>query len=225
MNATIIPIRLAVSNVFAVRAEKTIIVDSSNPGNGQRILDRLARHGIQPRDISLIFLTHGHMDHFGSAPELRQLTGAPIALHPGDADMVRAGRNLEMQPTGLQGRLLAPLFRQQIAPFEPDIWLDEGFDLSAYGVTGRIIATPGHSPGSVSLLLPDGNALVGDLLRGGHLGGALLPHQPEYAYFYDDFAQMQRSIHEFMRLKPRRLYVGHGGPLDSDAVTRRFNNQ
>lgn len=224
MNTAIIPIRLTFSNVFAIRAEKTIIVDSGNPGNGQRILNRLAQHGVQARDISLILLTHGHMDHFGSAPELRQLTGAPIALHPGDAANVRAGRNPEIQPTGLQGRLFAPMFRQQITPFEPDIWLDAGFDLSAFGADGRLYETPGHSPGSVSLLLSDGSALVGDLLRGGHLGGLLLPRQPEYAYFYDDLAQMQRSIRDFMSLRPRRLYVGHGGPLDADAVARRFPN-
>ncbi|MGW7463857.1 MBL fold metallo-hydrolase, partial [Streptomyces xantholiticus] len=57
-------------NTYLVLGRRAVVVDAGTPGNGRRIYDQVARHGVDPRDIALIVLTHGHIDHFGSATEL-----------------------------------------------------------------------------------------------------------------------------------------------------------
>lgn len=64
-------------------------MDTGNPGRPDRILARLAECGVAPGDMRLILLTHGHVDHFGSAAELCERTGAPVAIHALDAEAVR----------------------------------------------------------------------------------------------------------------------------------------
>jgi hydroxyacylglutathione hydrolase len=168
-------ISLPLVNSYLVRGERWLLVDSGAPGDEHRILRAAAAHGVQPGDIGLILLTHGHVDHFGGAAALRALTGAPVAVHHADAGILRSGRNPDLAALGWEGRLFRPFLPWSAPPLEPDIVFDDDFTLHAYGLDATILATPGHSPGSITLLLPDRTMIVGDLLRGGYLGGRLLP--------------------------------------------------
>lgn len=90
---------------------------------------------------------------------------------------------------GLRGRILARLlahlpFRTRAA----DIDADEGSRLDAFGISGSILYTPGHTPGSISGLLDSGDAIVGDVIMGGWAGGAIRPSQPNFHYFADGCA-------------------------------------
>lgn len=67
-----------------------------------------------------------------------------------------------------------------------DIPLCDGMKLNEFGVDATIMETPGHTPGSVSVFLPDGDAIVGDLLMGGIMGGAYLASKPNFHYFADN---------------------------------------
>ncbi len=64
-------------NAYLLLGRRPVIVDAGTPGSGRKIYDRITAHGVDPTDVSLIVLTHGHIDHFGSAAELHRLTGAP----------------------------------------------------------------------------------------------------------------------------------------------------
>lgn len=79
--------RLAYDHVNAyviVGPEGVALVDTLEQGRERWLLDELAELGIEPGDLDLIVLTHGHGDHAGSAAALRAITGAPIAIGAGD---------------------------------------------------------------------------------------------------------------------------------------------
>ncbi len=222
-NSTVTAIPMTIANAYLVQDERPILVDAGGPGSAGQILEALAKSGVGPKEISLILLTHGHADHFGSAAELGRLTGAPVAVHELDTEAVRRGRNPTLPATRLRGSLLKPFLPQAAPPVEPDIVFRRETSLEEYGVRGRVIETPGHTAGSVSVWLPGGEAIVGDVMMGGHLGGAFRTGVPRYHYFAEDLGRVRESIGKILDLSPKRIYVGHGGPLDPGAVRRRFS--
>jgi glyoxylase-like metal-dependent hydrolase (beta-lactamase superfamily II) len=217
------PLRLKLSNAYLITGERPILVDAGSPGEADRILSAIRNKSVEPHTLALILLTHGHIPVTGSAGEIRRRTGAPIAIHSMDAEMLRMGHNAPMRPTTLIARLAAPIVQAQRAePTHPDLVLDGPRSLRDFGVDGRVIETPGHTPGSISLLLADGDAVVGDLLMGGFLGGLVRRGVPNVAYFQEDDRDAQRSLRTVLASGARRLWVGHGGPLSSDRVMTRF---
>lgn len=221
----IVPIRLPLANAYLVIDEGAILVDAGYAGDEERIVRALTAEGLGPRDLRLILLTHGHGDHIGAAAAMGRLSGAPVAIHAADEAMATTGRNGPLTPTRPTAALMAALFgklMRPVPPCPPDLLVGEGEDLAPYGVRGRLLHTPGHTDGSLSLLLAGGAALVGDLLMGGHLGGALAPGRPRYHYFAASREQVGASLGRVLSLGPRQLYVGHGGPLAAEAVARRF---
>ncbi len=222
----IVQINAGQVNVFLLRgAGGGVLVDAGNPGSEARILDRLAAQGVSPDALRLILITHGHLDHFGSAAALREKSGAPVAVHALDADALRQGVH---QPDSLKpsNRLVGCVMRvmrgmQKFAAagpslgFEPDIVFTDPFRLDDYGVAGRVIPTPGHTPGSVSVLLDSGDLILGDSVMGQMLGLIRRPGPPLVAW---DLARNWESVRQVMALGPRRIYVGHGGPFEVDEV-------
>jgi hydroxyacylglutathione hydrolase len=218
----IIPIKLSFSNAYLVRGHKTILVDTGMPGEGEKILRAIARAGIKPGDISLILHTHAHVDHAGSTAVLARQLGIPTAVHPADAAMLQAGKMNAITPLRLEARLVKLLVNRPFPAVTPDLLLDNDFDLSSFGVEGCILPTPGHTAGSISLLLPDGTAVVGDVMMGGVMGGALFGARPNYHYFAEDVTAVHTSIRSLLAAGVQTFYVGHGGPLRRAAVEKRF---
>jgi glyoxylase-like metal-dependent hydrolase (beta-lactamase superfamily II) len=103
--------------------------------------------------------------------------------------------------------------------FEPDILIEGEMDLKKFGVDGKIIHTPGHTPGSASVILPGGEVIIGDLI----MRGMLRWWQPNYPLFADNMAQLDESIQLILRSKPTKIFSGHGGPFNPKAVQRRFS--
>jgi len=106
-------------------------------------------------------------------------------------------------------------------PVEPDILINKELDLKPYGVKGKIVSTPGHTPGSLSVILAGGKAIVGDLL----MGGFILKRKPRYPLFAHDRKRLERSIKMILKLKPTILYTAHGGPLNPENVARYIMKQ
>ncbi|HRI56889.1 MAG TPA: MBL fold metallo-hydrolase [Anaerolineae bacterium] len=217
-------IKLSFSNAYLVQDRRTILVDTGMPGEERKILQAAEKAGVKAGDIRLILHTHGHVDHAGSTAALAKLLDVPIAIHRGDETLLRSGRMNPLQPLRLEARLIRPLVDNPFPPVAPDLLVDETTDLAEFGVQGRLLSTPGHTAGSISLLLPNGEAIVGDVMMGGYVGGNLLGTRPNYHYFADDLAAVRQSIHTLLAAGVQTFHVGHGGPLAKGAVTRLFNS-
>jgi len=121
--ATVIQIRLSLSNSFLVVGERPVLVDTGSPKDGKKLLRKLAQHGVQGQDLALILHTHGHSDHCGSTKQLKEATSAPTAIHPADAAVMETGRNQATKPTSIGAKLLHWLVNDEFPPVRPDILL------------------------------------------------------------------------------------------------------
>jgi glyoxylase-like metal-dependent hydrolase (beta-lactamase superfamily II) len=208
-------------NAYLLLGRRPVIVDAGTPGSGRKIHDRITALGVDPADVSLIVITHGHIDHFGSAAELRRLTGAPVAGHIADLGPYRSGRARDPYlPTGPMGRVMARSrkLHTRVEPVEPDVLIRGETGLEDFGLAARIMPTPGHTAGSVSVLTDDGDLVAGDLIAGSFMG--LIPARPANPPFHDDPRQNLASLREMLALNPTSLHVGHGTALDPGRVRR-----
>ncbi|MEU4492230.1 MBL fold metallo-hydrolase [Streptomyces sp. NPDC023998] len=208
-------------NAYLLLGRRPVIVDAGMPGSARTIYDQVARHGVDPTDIALIVITHGHIDHFGSAAKLHRLTGAPVAGHVADLEPFRTGRAREPYlPTGPMGRFLDrnKNLHVQTDPFEPDVLVRGETNLDDFGIAARIMPTPGHTAGSVSVLTDTGDLVAGDLIANSFMG--VIPGKPANPPFHDDPLRNLASLREMLALNPTRLHVGHGTALDPDRVRR-----
>jgi glyoxylase-like metal-dependent hydrolase (beta-lactamase superfamily II) len=218
----IIQIRLGFSNAYLVLGQRPILVDTGNPGEVEPLQRAMAQHGVAARDLALILHTHSHMDHAGTTRALKALSGAPVAIHVKDADLLRRGENGVVTPYGWLGRLTKPFVVKPYEGVEPDVVIERERELSAYGVNARLLFTPGHTAGSLSILTDSNEAIIGDLMMGGFTNGAFGADQPGYHFFVNDLEAAHASIRKLVSLAPARMYVGHGGPLPLEKVRTRF---
>lgn len=203
--------------MYAVKTEAgVVLVDSGYPGKGQETIIKLHKLGIKMTDITLIIITHARLDHYGGAYELKQLLEVPVAIHQADAEVLINGTDYPLEPDGLKSILMAGIFKVKyrkakplFVPFRPDILIDSKTDLRIYGFNGSILETPGETPGSISLLFEDGQAIVGDLLNRGILWGR--PDYPPYPQNLDD---VKASLRILLSYYPEVLYTGHTKPVD-----------
>ena len=194
-----------------------ILVDAGCPRYERRILRRL--RSLENGSLRLIFVTHAHLDHYGSAAALRRLTGAPIAIHRADAAAMAEGET----PIGsVRGsgwlmwtllRLFEPYVRPEPTP--PDLLLDDGDDLRPYGLDATVLHTPGHTPGSSSLVVEGRIAFVGDLLS-----TAIRPRVQRS--FADDWSLIPHSLARLQGLRPDWVYAGHGRRALSGSALQRL---
>ena len=222
INQVVIPVPMGTVTAYLVKGNRTILVDAGNPGSAAKILKRAAAHGIDQKQISLIVLTHAHRDHTGDLPALKQATGAAVAAHRDEAEALRRGVNQHLKPTGLTGRIFKLFVKEKEQEkgqaVVPDLFINKELDLKPYGIKGKIISTPGHTPGSVSVILTGGEAVIGDLL----MGGFIRRRSPGYPLFAHDLRRVERSLKLVMKLKPRIVYASHGGPFKPEVINKRL---
>jgi glyoxylase-like metal-dependent hydrolase (beta-lactamase superfamily II) len=153
--------------------QEAILVDTGTAGCSGRVQKALAEYELGLQDLKLIFITHTHYDHTGSAAELRRKSGAPLLVQEKEAEALRRG--VSLMPAGATplGRTLVSavsLLGKKEGSFEavePDYTFAEEYDLMPFGFPGKVFHTPGHSEGSACLIGEEnGDCFVGDTLFG-----------------------------------------------------------
>ncbi|MCZ7373951.1 MBL fold metallo-hydrolase [Micromonospora sp. WMMC250] len=172
-----------------------------------RIVRGLAAIGKVPADVTRIVLTHAHPDHAGGAAEMSRRTGAPVAAHVGDVPYAEEGRAPVSDPTVTGGRLFARLNSGRFPAVRVAQPLADG-DVLDVGGGLRVVHTPGHSPGHVSLLHEPTRLLVtGDALFN-ILGVRYSPK-----VLCSNFQMTQQTAHVFGELEYDLAAFTHGPEL------------
>ncbi|MFA7695191.1 MAG: MBL fold metallo-hydrolase [Methanoregula sp.] len=213
----VLPIPLGHVNAFLIRGSRPVIVDTGLPGSAPKILSVLKKEGFAPWDLALIIITHAHPDHSGCAAALAGATGAPVLVHAGEADYLSTGASAPARPTALLGHLFGLMIKKNATAPElavtPVIRIDALYRLDAFGVDGTIIPTPGHTNGSLSVILATGECIAGDLVTG------MFPAtEPRLPIFAEDPDAARESIRTILAANPKIIYAGHGGPFTREQV-------
>ncbi len=218
-DTTIHRAQLSISNVYAIEAPGgTVLVDAGDPGQDADVLRALEMAEVDRGSVRLIVVTHAHADHTGGAPALSRALGAPIALGRGDVATAARGRNPPLRATSATASLLELVLTQDFEAYTPAVIIDGCLDLHPYGVPGVAWSTPGHTPGSSVVILDGGDAIVGDLVAGGYLGGLVAPDVPTEHYFQDDPPRVRAILEWLLSRGVRRFFLGHGGPTNADRL-------
>jgi glyoxylase-like metal-dependent hydrolase (beta-lactamase superfamily II) len=201
-------------NVYLWQASHGLtLIDTGVPGSGPAVLAAIQALGHRPNDVAEIVLTHFHRDHTGSAAELAQQTGARVLAHRADAGVI-AGREPPVPPdlTELERPLAQMIFGDlsrlpgpQPPPVEVEP-VDDG-DVTAGG--GTIFAVPGHTPGSIALLVP-GVLFTGDSV-------ASSAGVPILGPFNIDRPAAIAAVRKQALLDYDTACVGHGQPVAGSA--------
>ena len=222
MRLSIHPFKMSITTQYAVRGDGVILIDSGPFPNEPQFKHALQAAAIEAGEIQLIVLTHGHFDHTGSVQMIKELSGAKVLLHEADQDLLVESN--PVVPPGITAwgkignrllRLIAPYFHTTL--FEVDILLGDGdFSLADYGIPGKIIHTPGHTPGSISVLLESGEAFVGDLAMN------MFPRRltPGLHILGDDKSALVESWRNVLELGVHTIFTGHGKPFPAEVMNK-----
>jgi hydroxyacylglutathione hydrolase len=182
-----------------------VLVDCGSPGQERKVIQAMRMLGRS--DLRMIFITHAHLDHYGSAAALRRITGAPVAIHRLDAAAMSHARTDigTARSLGHLIRLAIPLAEQLLhpEPLDADLLLEDGDDLELADIKTYILHVPGHTPGSACLIAQDRLAFVGDLI--------LTSGYPRaQKFFAQDWTLIPASLRRLQSLNPEWVYPGHG---------------
>lgn len=201
-------------------AEALFLVDGGMVGTGRRILKRIAAIGRRPEDLRFAVLTHAHLDHFGGLAEVQAASGCAVICHPRHAETARRGDGIVSPGLNAFGKIykvLADLVlpRLRLPRLGRVLEASNGMRLHDQGLAGRLMHTPGHSTGDLTLVLDEGHAFVGDLVQGRRIP-KITP--PEFSIMATDESQMFSSWRVLLESGAKVIYPGHGKIVTIDEI-------
>mgnify|MGYP001770622543 CR=1 FL=1 len=200
------------SNCYLISSRgEAVIVDPGWHEDVGVVVDEVRRRGLK---VKAVIATHGHFDHVSGVAIVKRELGAPFAIHEADVGLARRAHRSAYRYLGVEPPEVP----------EPDILLKEGDVVEVGGVKLRILETPGHTPGSITIL-GELEAFVGDILMEAHRAMAKTYAEP-IAFTGDTLFKgtigrvdlpgsspnsMIESLRKLARLDPRTIiYPGHG---------------
>ena len=221
-------------SAYLFPAEPVTLVDSAidTPEGKDVITDALAEHGLEPKDVKQVLVTHAHTDHFGGAIWLQEQSGCTVYAHP--ADITTDGfdwRDTEralFPPLGFTKDEVERFFGGWSGEFRaPEFTPLADGDVFVVGDSRlRIEHHPGHSLGHVWVVEERTNAIfVGDYVIADHPTNAGLERDPDHP---SGRAQLLEAYNQGLRELAERdaplVLAGHGPPMTDhrDVITRRL---
>jgi glyoxylase-like metal-dependent hydrolase (beta-lactamase superfamily II) len=186
------------SNVFLVLYKnKTLLVDTSPKQFRLKLNKRLKQ--LNTDTLNYLVLTHAHFDHAGNAKFIKDNFKAQLIIHKKEAALLKAGKNASIQGTVPFTKLLIAVFMKNPQHWftypacKADILIDSYFDLNQLGIPGYIISTPGHTEGSISIIIDNEIALIGDTLFGIFKNSIFPPFATNISAFHESWKKLNKT--------------------------------
>lgn len=216
----IITIKPGGANCYILKSKKDwFLIDVGN--NIRKLVQIVNSYGLDFEDLKLVIITHFHSDHVGALKQLKERTNCKVLIHSKDKDALEKGYGDIKGGTIVAARIIEFLssnILKGISNFKavkPDIVIEDTYDLKDYGINARIECTPGHTEGSISVIINDEKAIVGDVLFN------IMPHTI-ISLYSNDRAQLLQSCEQLLESKYKTYYLGHGKPLTYEIYSKKF---
>lgn len=207
-----------------------LLIDAGWYGKGKVFKKELNLLGIKPEQIKYILLTHHHHDHSAIVEELKILTNAKLIVHAKQIPYLKTGVTNDGYikqynwVLWLIDKLMKPFVKYKYPPISinnSDIIIDTDTNnnvLRNIGISGKIILTLGHSSDSISVLMDNGTAYVGDLAMNMSsmklIGKIPLPIEAE------DFEQVKLNMKKLVDLGCVKFCPSHGDVIVKEMIER-----
>lgn len=209
------------SNSFLIQNDNTyILVDTGN----EKSWDKL-KHNIDGlldgNALSYLILTHSHFDHAENAAKIKEKYTSQILIHRNEAESLNIGYKSIPKGTNLATKFLVDKIgvriesRYKYYPVHPDILVDEQYDLMKVGFKAYTLHTPGHSNGSISIIIEDSIAIVGDTLFG-------VIKNSVYPPFADDPQEIVQSWEKLLNTGCSLFLPGHGKEISRNVLKKQY---
>ncbi|MBI2061132.1 MAG: MBL fold metallo-hydrolase [Nitrospirae bacterium] len=215
-------------NVYLIEDEQLTLVDTGpDQDEAFEVLDRGVKNlGYTLQDVRRVLLTHAHINHFGLARRIKDLSDAQVCAYRGDMELykthpaplkrglVRLARLMRQCrfPSEPRKRILRGLARKarQASPFVVDIGFDDGDMIEFEDFSLEVVRTPGHTPGHSCFFSYEADVMFsGDHLQGAARPVAAVMFDPD-GHRYRSFPQYWRSLKKVYYLSPSLILPGHG---------------
>lgn len=211
------------SNVFVLtNGAKNILIDTGTSRNWNKLIRRLDKLGVT--HIDYLVLTHTHFDHAGNAFKIKEKYQASVIVHRSEASSLESGTMIIPNGTNIITKAIINAFGKLVEPmlnYKPckfDVLTDEKFELSEFGFRAYILHTPGHSCGSVSVIVDNEIALVGDAMFGVFKNSIF----PPYA---EDVSQMIKSWGILLNTNCSVYLPSHGSANSRQLVLHEYQKK
>jgi len=210
------------SNVFLLTNGKQNILIDSSPQNKRNKLESRLRD-LNVTHIDYLILTHTHFDHAGNAAFIKKRYDAKVIVQSKEADYLRNGNTQLPKGSILPTKImmyLANKFHIEF-PYEPcvgDIQVQDSLNLINFGFNAYIMHTPGHSIGSVSVIVDNNVAIVGDAMFGVFNESILPP-------FVDDSIELINGWGKLLETNCSIFFPAHGSANSRSLVQSKYNKR
>jgi len=218
-------IKAGTSNVWLIKnGQNSILIDAGNKNKSSKVLRFLEIQNVDPSHIRYIIITHTHYDHCGGLDVIKKATGAEVIVHKSEANRLKSGYC--RLPDGIMwfSRILNQIGKRLPQHFFsykgilPDIEICEEQSFQLDSIELSIIHTPGHTKGSISIILDDKYLFVGDTLFN-IFKRSVMPPYANHLY------NLMKSWKKLETISAEYIFPGHGACFINEKFTICFNRQ
>ncbi|MDF2038451.1 MBL fold metallo-hydrolase [Cytobacillus oceanisediminis] len=202
------------ANMVLIKDEHQILIDTGFGSDVKETEQLIKEAGVSPEELHLIVNTHYHSDHVGGNFHFQKNYGVRIAAHKWEAELINS-----CDPEACSAEWLD----QPVEPYRVDKKLSDNDEIHTGSRTFKVLHTPGHTLGHISLYEPEEEVLIcGDLFHQNDIGWLNI--------FREGVSSIQRSLESMERLSGLRIghaYSGHGPQIEIplaaiEAAKKRF---